>query len=340
MTFTLFEKPAGPWYHHFDFWSDLASRYFRAYRKIPSGVKHYAELRAFSLLTIVRLVFESNLIEGAGLSEGETRKIIEEYFPQIPDDYEMFRPLYKFHQYFLPKKDVVSHKNDMRDMQHIIPTISFENKSKPEREVLQHVEAYEIALSHAIDAIERMQRSETVAPFSFITEEMIKRLHAVIADGILPDDAKVKAGEYRIDVRSVGFEVVFPSPELIPDCMTKFTQDANALFFSYFTDDANMFEIAARISYDFVRIHPFPDFNGRVSRLLLAMILHAYGIPFAVSVRGNKKGRERYMTSLKHANTGKITSYAALIAMQVAETFGEIDENIQRAGYPSLLSFL
>ncbi len=344
-----FKKPKGPWYDHFDFWSEIAYKYLHAFRKIPPDAKHHAELRAFSLLMGFRLVFESNLIEGAGLSRGETRKVIEEYFPHIPNSYEAFRQLQTLEQHMIPQKDATT--NDI-ELTYIIPSVTFESKSKGIREVVQHYKAYTEAFLMAFDFIKRMRIKTLIETgqkeefpqdkesLQLLTEENINILHTTIAKQLLPEDAKVKAGEYRIDIRTVGdFEVVFPSPELIPDCMKKFIEDANALFFSYFSDNVNIFEVAARISYDFVRIHPFPDFNGRLSRLLLAMVLHAYGLPFAITLRGDKKGRHRYFISLQRANNHKIIPYAALIAMRVAETFQEIDENIIRANYPSILSF-
>lgn len=156
----------------------------------------------------------------------------------------------------------------------------------------------------------------------------------------MPKDANVEAGEYRIDERMVGdFGIVFPAPELVPRCMEKFIQNANALILSAWKIEGNIFEVAALISHEFVRIHPFPDFNGRISRLILMIILMINKVPFAVTLRGDKRGRARYLSSLRKANKNHITPYAALIAMRVAELFEEIDENINLAGLPSILNY-
>jgi len=69
------------------------------------------------------------------------------------------------------------------------------------------------------------------------------------------------------------------------------------------------------------------------------MILMAYGIPFPITLRGNKNERSRYISSLKKANKAFIEPYAALIAMRVYETFKEIDSNIIGANLPSILTF-
>ena len=39
----------------------------------------------------MKLVYESNFIEGEGLSDGETRDLIEENFPEIPHNYDLFK---------------------------------------------------------------------------------------------------------------------------------------------------------------------------------------------------------------------------------------------------------
>jgi Fic family protein len=120
--------------------------------------------------------------------------------------------------------------------------------------------------------------------------------------------------------------------------MKKFIKDSNELINdNILNEDANMFEIAAKISYNFVRIHPFRDFNGRLSRIIMNMILIIFGSPFFIPLKGDKKGKKRYLTSLKQANNGKIKPLASLIAKNTVEIFDEFDKNIQNAGLKSLL---
>ncbi|NOJ28303.1 MAG: hypothetical protein DA330_09870 [Nitrososphaera sp.] len=47
-------------------------------------------------------------------------------------------------------------------------------------------------------------------------------------------------------------------------------------------DELRPIELAAQIHYDFAWIHPFEDGNGRMSRLLLNLILVRNGYPFVV----------------------------------------------------------
>ncbi len=99
--------------------------------------------------------------------------------------------------------------------------------------------------------------------------------------------------------------------------------------------------IMAQISYEFVRVHPFIDFNGRVSRLLLQFVAMAFGIPFCIVIKGNKKARHRYIEALRRAdaivdfnniNYKHLEPYATLIAMSICEAFEEINTNLSLAG--------
>ena len=202
--------------------------------------------------------------------------------------------------------------------------------------------SYQRALTNKYIDNEKARNKLLVSIYNIplFTEYLIKELHEIMASSLLPRDSKVKAGNYRIDSRMVGdFDVIFPSPELIQECMNNFIIKSNELTVSAFKEEINIFEVAAMVSHAFVRIHPFPDFNGRISRIILMIILMAFGVPFPVTLRGNKKCRKRYLYFLKKANNGYYISYATLIAMRVAELFKEIEQNIFLAGLPTIKSF-
>ena len=169
------------------------------------------------------------------------------------------------------------------------------------------------------------------------TEDRIKSLHLFLADSLLPEDAKVEAGHYRIDNRVVGWDIIFPGPDLIQACMINFVQRANSILDSSLHGKINKYEAAARISYEFVEIHPFPDFNGRFSRVLMNMVLLANLCPFPIPLRGNNKEKHRYFVALRKANRGDIIPFASLIAMNVVKTFEELDRHFELAGLESIL---
>jgi Fic family protein len=121
--------------------------------------------------------------------------------------------------------------------------------------------------------------------------------------------------------------------------MTRFIERSNNRVEQVLSGNREEFVmVAAEVSYNFVRIHPFPDFNGRMSRLLLTMALRAFGVPFSLALRGsNTKSRHRYFFALQRADTGDLKPYATLIAMRLVESFQEIDENLRLAGQKTLL---
>ena len=89
---------------------------------------------------------------------------------------------------------------------------------------------------------------------------------------------------------------------------------------------------AAEVSYRFVRIHPFPDGNGRVSRLLMNLVLFLWGLPFPITLRGDGKERHRYKQALRRADRGKLDRYECLIARAVVGSFENLNVNLALAG--------
>jgi Fic family protein len=156
---------------------------------------------------------------------------------------------------------------------------------------------------------------------------------------LLPEDAGVAAGQYRIDTRMVDWDAVFPAPELIPAAMHQYIIRVQEILAEVLEGRLDRFLAAAQISYEFVRIHPFPDFNGRLSRLLLMTVLNVCGVPFPVTLRGDSKNRKRYFRALKSGNAGDLKPYATLIAMRIVQSFEEVERNVSIAGLPSILSF-
>lgn len=130
-----------------------------------------------------------------------------------------------------------------------------------------------------------------------------------------------------------GVQKVFMAHEHVPAAMERFCAEAARRFYG---QEEHPLHLAAWISHRFVEIHPFPDFNGRISRLLLAGVLLASGVPFAVSIKATKVGRRRYLEALRKADKGNLEPYAVLIARSIVASFQEIDANLALAGLGSL----
>lgn len=311
-----------PWYTQKKKYVELADRYAKGmFVRAHSDPLVLAEVRSFARYSLVKLIYESNRIESAGLSEGETKKLIE----QLPE--------FKFQ----PQLTGVRFKHSPEVIAAIAagklkPAIRFEGFSRPEQEVLQHVDAAMVVLEILNEYLD--EQAEGVAAPVLVSEALIKQLHATLAAGLLPADCGVAAGEYRVDDRHInGVDLKLPAPALLPAMMAKFVQDSQTRLDS----NQSPWEVAAWISYEFACIHPFPDFNGRVSRLLLAMVIHAKGLPIWITMRGDKESKRRYLLALRHANRGNLDSYTTLIAMAMVQAGEQIDANLKRAGLPGLL---
>lgn len=356
------------WYKRYEEYRDEALRYMTALSKIKQNSPQALEILSFERFSDIKLIFESNTIEKAGTkTEGETREIIDKYFPHISgkdamiidDVIETAAQKIIDTIGFIPSEKLINKV--------VTPSITFDNTSRGALEVLQHRQVllhlgiipYRFYLTkkslHNKDLLQRMNAIEEVKKYETLidqmksdgryreklyTEDDILMFHKTLANDLLPKDADVEAGNYRIhDIEIVGADIKFPAPELVPPAMTKFIEDSNSRVEQVLPGKLDEFiMVTAEVSYKFVRIHPFPDFNGRMSRLLLAMTLRAFGLPFNLALRGSvAKYRNRYFYALKRANHGDLKPYATLIAMRLVESFQEIDDNLRLAGQKTLL---
>jgi prophage maintenance system killer protein len=157
-------------------------------------------------------------------------------------------------------------------------------------------------------------------PDVMVTETDIRRIHELVVgsvwkhfppEGLMPNETP---GSYRTR------ELEPLRPGLIPVPITSVAPDlggwlerANARH-----DDENMhlMEELAALHALFERIHPFPDGNGRVGRLVLNLLLVRYGYPPAVI---HKDERQKYLRALERADNGDCGGLAELLARAVRD---------------------
>lgn len=139
-----------------------------------------------------------------------------------------------------------------------------------------------------------------------ITEQTIRNLHSLILKSI--DDAE--AGNYRKqNVRIVGANHLPPQSIKVPRLMSEFIKWLNENEYN-----KKIVELAADIHYKLVMIHPFIDGNGRVSRLLMNLLLMKHGYPPAIIL---KVDRRRYYRVLNEANSGKLEPYNDFVSRSI-----------------------
>ena len=166
---------------------------------------------------------------------------------------------------------------------------------------------------------------------SLITEERIKLLHEIMATGFV-NEKNAKAGHYRTKPIMTDMDSHYPAPEDVPAAMANFIKK----YQEFESKNLNPIALASWASTQFVLIHPFSDFNGRMSRLLMNMIFRAYGVPFWVSLSSSGKERKKYIAALRQAREGNYLWIATLISIQLNKGFHELNKMLDLSGYDQI----
>lgn len=165
-----------------------------------------------------------------------------------------------------------------------------------------------------------------------ITEPLIKKIHRVITDKILPEDL---AGQYRIKqvvVRnSQTGEVTFRPPPAIevPYLMRDFIYWLNRTE----KDQIHPVIKAGIAHHEMVRIHPFLDGNGRVARVLATLILFLGGYDirrFFSLEEYYDRDAVVYYENLQKASAGDLNSWLEYFCYGASIEFERIKEKVLR----------
>lgn len=373
-----------PWYlrrpHLEDeIWSSCLG--IEAIRRDEAPLLH--EVGAALHLSAVTMVFESNLIEGAGLDRSATRRVIEAQFPKLPHTRDALRSRLVSGTMGPPIPD----RGSLRELLRLYRERGVSTDDLPVRvqfgersRMLLEVASHNVALWGAIDAARSFRaryaewlahRVRTVVPGSLaaparsrletlrrvigdgeattpqrraprppgmFTQRLIRGLHREIAAGLEePVWGGLRAGEYRnMPVHFGDPPLAGVAPENLTRAMRMFVLRANRLIqanYDPFQSEGSPFLVAAQIAHDFVRVHPFPDFNGRIARLLAVMVVHGAGYPFVISLRGDSKSNHRYRQALQRADRGQgYEALASLMAQNALDTLRGLDESLGRVG--------
>ena len=108
------------------------------------------------------------------------------------------------------------------------------------------------------------------------------------------------AGEYRNTERNIGV-----APYQIPVKLKALFDDVKFWIENHTFPDL---EIAVRLHHRLVLIHPFPNGNGRISRLMADLLMHQLGEPRLYWGDGNLTDitelRKKYIDALHAADAG------------------------------------
>lgn len=140
-----------------------------------------------------------------------------------------------------------------------------------------------------------------------LDEHIVKDLHAILAENI------IVGGIYRNEeVRISGAGFTPPAGNEMYMQIKSFYEDLKIKGLSLKERCLNPIELAAWTHAEFVRIHPFVDGNGRISRLIMnyQLLLNGY-LPISVA----KENRLDYYNALEqYAVNGDLKPFYCLIA--------------------------
>lgn len=364
-----------PWYGRADELVAQVDGYMAALRRLPEDAPALEQIKVYGSWSRVRLIFESNRMEHAGQPTlADTKRVVIDGLDGMPEF--ALPPSVPRAGWAAGTEFMDSFFDAALDMRTIggalaassgkpgLPNLRFAGGTRPTMEVLRHAYALIAAdvivvdqniseLEHQFYVLQRADiasgaQSEAEAraewdaldtgrpygpvPLLTLTEDNVRELHWQLATNLLPADVVDPAGSYRTQQVFVGLDRHFLAPELVPSAMEAFVARAAQ-------DDATFggsVRKAAWVAHRFVDIHPFGDFNGRLSRILMNMVLWRVGLPFSVALRSDAKHRKRYMQALKRGDRGDLSALTALIAQEIVDAFEEIDRNLTLAGLPTI----
>jgi Fic family protein len=158
---------------------------------------------------------------------------------------------------------------------------------------------------NAIDLVKKIAFDKTYK----VTESDIKKIHGIVMNGVMAAAGKYR--RYDLQVTGAGFTPppFYDVPKHVKELLSMINNNP---------DELRPIELAAQTHYDFAWIHPFEDGNGRMSRLLLNLILVRNGYPFAVIKSVDKP---QYLRALREMDvSGNFKPFLIYISRCVEQT--------------------
>ncbi len=213
---------------------------------------------------------------------------------------------------------IEGNKLDLSEAKDVLLGKDVIGRSRDIQEVINYRKVLKFIEDEALKDVER------------ITEDLVKKLHKIVMEKILPDE---EVGKYRMKQvvikNSENGEITFrPPPAIeIPFLIREFLYWVNK------TTDEDVHPVlkAAIVHHETVRIHPFIDGNGRVSRAFATLILSLgkYDIRRFFSLEEfYDKDALAYYEHLQKASSGDMTAWLEYFSFGVSVEFERIKNRI------------
>lgn len=167
-----------------------------------------------------------------------------------------------------------------------------------------------------------------------ITEEIIMHIHRIVVDKVLPEE---KSGIYRqtqvVIKNSHTGHISFRPPEAV--VVPYQIKDLLAFINESSSEDIHPILKTGIVHYEFVRIHPFVDGNGRVARALSTLILFETGYDirrFFSLEEYYDKNATRYYEALQNVakQNGDLTLWLDYFCEGIAIELSRIKDKVER----------
>ena len=180
-------------------------------------------------------------------------------------------------------------------------------------EMRGHIKAYEEFFGNLTDLVLTINKE----PLE-LTEYLIKNLHKMILvedkvdrflENGLSKSATIPAGNYKIHPNSVRTKngiFSYSEPFQVPSLMSDLLEWYNSA-----RSELHPVILSSLFQYKFLRIHPFGDGNGRMSRFLGNLILQSGGFTIAII-----KDKNQYLNSLALTDNNFQTINSALQSVE------------------------
>ncbi|KAI3637965.1 hypothetical protein MIR68_003576 [Amoeboaphelidium protococcarum] len=187
-------------------------------------------------------------------------------------------------------------------------SIQSEADQRRRAEVTQHVDAFLYLYDRVI--VKRC----------LLDENLMKNAHHILMNGLISEP-----GQYR-NVNACAGTHQFFAPDLVPQSMKnlmgEFGQKLAKLNLKNSEIDADNWlcgiHLAAEFSFKFVSIHPFVDGNGRMSRILMNIVLLSIGAPFCSALGfscGHQSARKHYFRCILKAQSSSTFDVSQLASV-------------------------
>ncbi|MBU0731486.1 Fic family protein [Patescibacteria group bacterium] len=160
-----------------------------------------------------------------------------------------------------------------------------------------------------------------------ITPSFLKKVHQVGFSWIFPEfGGKFRKIEVNISDHTP------PKFFLVPQLMIDLCEDIKVRMENLPKIDDGKFldeliELLTWAHHRFLWIHPFQDYNGRMGRLLINIILLNLNLPPMELKVETKSGRKKYIQALQNADQGDLKELQSIIKSALEETAQDLSKN-------------